>query len=82
MCSVSVISQYYQNQFPQQNHHSFFGVADDETKRMLRQAVALLDKVDKRLNDIECFDAEKAKFLAQLMAKADKKARGGKHDSV
>lgn len=41
-------------------------VADAETREMMRQVLKLLDKIDKRLGDIECMDAEKAAFLKAL----------------
>lgn len=41
-------------------------VADAETREMMRQVLKLLDKIDKRLGDIECMDAEKAPFLKAL----------------
>lgn len=39
---------------------------DDETVKELKKAVTLLDSIDKRLKDIECMDAKKAKFLKDL----------------
>lgn len=85
MCSVSAVSQYYQDTYPnrinpyqqlQQPHPGLGGFVnpvqqivhtfDPETKEMLRQALKLLDKIDKRLGDVECMDDTKAAFLATL----------------
>ena len=76
MCSVSAVSDYYMRQYPVQNPLSgtiqgFGGThvvttMDPEAKEMLRKAVALLDKIDKKLGDIDCKDEEKAAFLAAL----------------
>lgn len=78
MCSVSAVSEYYQNTYPQRQNpfqqlggigglqmpvvHTF----DAETKEMMRQALKLLDRIDKRLGDIECLDATKAEFMKAL----------------
>jgi hypothetical protein len=78
MCASSVISDYYQNTYPNRFNpvspatympalpqtvvHQF----DAETKDMLRQALKLLDKIDKKLGDVECMDDAKKAFLATL----------------
>lgn len=68
MCASSVVSDYYMKQWP----NSFpatpnvLTVADPETKRLLKEVMDRLDKIDKRLGDVECMDAEKAKWLAAL----------------
>ncbi len=77
MCSSSVVSDYYQNTYPARNPqiypwpspvvHSF----DPETKDLLRQALKILDKIDKRLGDIECMDESKKAFLAALGMKPE-----------
>lgn len=41
-------------------------IVDSETKEMMRQVLKLLDKIDKKLGDVECMDAEKAEFLKSL----------------
>lgn len=58
MCAVSMISQY---QWPTPVRSM-----DDDTKRLLREVVQRLDQIDKRLNDRDCFDEEKKKFLAAI----------------
>lgn len=77
MCSSSVVSDYYQSQWPQSfpSTPDVIEIADEETKSMLRRALKLLDKVDKRLNDIECKDEQKAAFLAALAKKGKGKSR-------
>jgi len=81
MCSVSAVSQYYTETYPQRLNpfqqpvpmpglgglqpqivHTF----DAETKEMMRQALKLLDKIDKRLGDIECMDDAKKAFFQSL----------------
>lgn len=76
MCASSMVTDYYQRQWPQNwpQTPNVLTVADEETKSMLRRALALLDKVDKRLGDIECLDKEKAEFLAALASKETKRA--------
>ena len=94
MCSVSVVSQYYtdtypnrmnpQNPFmsPQPNPYMPMGPVggsqqtavhtfDAETKQLMRQALILLDKIDKRLGDVECMDDAKAAFLKTLNLNPD-----------
>lgn len=68
MCSVSAISDYYTRQWPNSfpSTPDVLTVADPETKRLLKEVMDRLDKIDKRLGDVECMDAEKAKWLAQL----------------
>lgn len=86
MCSVSAVSDYYTNTYPNRiNPNPFQGLGtplhgiqqpvvhtfDAETKDMLRQALKLLDRIDKRLGDVECMDDTKAAFLATLNLKPD-----------
>lgn len=59
---------------PQSVVHTF----DAETKDMLRQALKLLDKIDKRLGDVECMDDAKAAFLATLGLTPEDIHEGGK----
>lgn len=83
MCSVSAVSEYYQNTYPNRNPfmtpaipmpgsggyvqpQSVVHTFDAETKDMLRQALRLLDKIDKRLGDVECMDDAKKSFLQSL----------------
>jgi hypothetical protein len=39
---------------------------DPEVREMMRKALILLDKIDKRLGDVECMDEAKAAFLKTL----------------
>jgi hypothetical protein len=41
-------------------------VVDGETKEMMRRVLKLLDKIDKKLGDVECMDEAKAAFLKSL----------------
>lgn len=89
MCSVSAVSSYYTETYPNRmNPNPFQGLGppaipmpgiggyqppqtvvhqfDAETKDMLRQALKLLDKIDKKLGDVECMDEAKAAFLKSL----------------
>jgi hypothetical protein len=83
MCSVSAVSDYYQNTYqnrinPFQHGMTVPGLGtggyqppvvhtfDAETKEMMRQALILLDKIDKKLGDVECMDDAKAAFLKTL----------------
>ncbi len=79
MCSVSAVSDYYQNTYPNRlgyGQPSLGGIGgltphivhtfDAETKEMMRQALVLLDKIDKKLGDVECMDEAKAAFLKTL----------------
>lgn len=80
MCSVSAVSDYYMNKWPYQmgTPNPFQSVpglgtpltsppaVDLETKEMMRKVLQLLDRIDKRLGDIECMDTEKAAFLKSL----------------
>jgi len=81
MCATSAVSDYYLRQWPNTfpNTPSVIQVADEETKAMLRRALELLDKVDKRLNDIECMDEQKSAFLAKLGGKKPKKRAAHRH---
>ena len=81
MCSVSAVSEYYTGPYIDRFGLSPFQpntipnfptatkpirVADEETKEMMRQALRLLDKIDKRLGDIECMDDAKKAFFQSL----------------
>ena len=68
MCSVSAVSDYYTTVWPTR----FPGVsptADDETRALMRKAIELLERIDKRLGDVECSDESKAAFLSSLKRK-------------
>lgn len=39
---------------------------DAETREMMRKVLQLLDKIDKKLGDVECMDEAKAQFLKSL----------------
>lgn len=89
MCGVSAVSDYYQNTWPQrfpQNPNPFQplggGIGDviaakerAELRRDMAKVLELLDKIDKRLGDVECMDDAKAAFLAQFKKKPRKGAR-------
>jgi hypothetical protein len=67
MCVYSAVSDYYTRTWPERHPEkpmpfAPFGTADDETKRLLREALERLDKIDKRLGDVECHDEAKEKF--------------------
>jgi len=56
------------------------GVADalaakerEELRRDMAKVLSLLDKIDKRLGDVECMDEAKAAFLAQFKKPKRKK---------
>ncbi len=68
MCSVSAVSDYYMRQWPINNPQTpnVMKVVDDETKQMIRDVMKRLDQIDKRLGDVECLDAQKAKWLEEL----------------
>jgi hypothetical protein len=80
MCSVSAVSAYYTDTYPNRLNpyqqavpmpnlgglHPVVHTFDAETKEMMRQALKLLDKIDKRLGDIECLDDAKAGFMKAL----------------
>jgi len=79
MCSVSAVSDYYTRQYPDRFGINPFApvpasglmvpsiqVVDVETKEMMRKVLQLLDKIDKKLGDVECMDEAKAAFLKQL----------------
>lgn len=80
MCASSVVSDYYMNQWPQRyprNPNPFGPLATIDPNADLRRDMAkvlqLLDKIDKRLGDVECMDEAKAKFLAQFNKGAGRK---------
>lgn len=71
MCSVSAVSDYFaqpggvfQQRFPNAPNPT----ADPEVARLLREVVERLDKIDKRLGDVECKDEVKAAFLKEIGA--------------
>lgn len=71
MCVFSAVSDYYTKQWPQQPNQIYPTVfqhpqMDDETKKLLLKAVEILDKIDKKLGDVECHDESKEEFLKQL----------------
>jgi hypothetical protein len=79
MCSVSAVSDYYTNTYPNRLgpitvpglgnlglQPQVVNTFDAETKEMMRQALVLLDKIDKKLGDVECMDEAKAAFLKTL----------------
>lgn len=80
MCSVSAVSDYYTRTYPDRFGVSPFQqpvlpmspitvpppFADAETKDMMRQVIRMLDKIDKKLGDVECMDDAKKQFLKAL----------------
>lgn len=78
MCSTSAVSDYYMNQWPNRygqlspfqqmglSGSSAYPVVDSDTKEMMRKVLQLLDKIDKKLGDVECIDDAKAAFLKSL----------------
>lgn len=80
MCSVSAVSDYYMNQWPQRNPLnpnpfqqqlpyqglSALGDPNAALRADMAKVLALLDSIDKRLGDIECMDEAKKAFLAQF----------------
>lgn len=41
-------------------------MVDSETREMMKQVLLMLDKIDKRLGDIECMDDKKAEFMKSV----------------
>lgn len=76
MCSVSVISEYYFYQQPLMQTIPYAPVQrpyippvqqwDQEAKQLLREVLERLDKLDKRLGDLECHDDSKAALRKEL----------------
>jgi hypothetical protein len=68
MCSTSAISDYYLQQWPARfpANPSPFTSGDPELKDLMRKALEILDRIDKRLGDVECRDALKSEFLKQV----------------
>lgn len=75
MCTVSMIADYYDKRtwpgsppFPYNPPAPLPPVPqwDEESKRLLREVLERLDKLDKRLGDIECNDIAKEKLFKQL----------------
>jgi hypothetical protein len=80
MCATSAISDYYRdrtdpvNPWPQpqppvpfpQPYLPPIQIWDQESKQLLREVLDRLDKLDKRLGDIECHDDSKAELKRQL----------------
>lgn len=71
MCAVSAISDYYSNQYPLQVPSNPAPWQNDPAvAKQLLEVLKRLDKLDKRLGDLECKDAAKAAFLKALEAAA------------
>lgn len=76
MCVSSVISDYYQDTFPnrfpqtpipnQLPNQSSIYLQDPEVKEMLKKLIELADKIDKKLGDVECHDESKEAFRKAL----------------
>jgi hypothetical protein len=87
MCASSAVSDYYMHTYPErfpQNPYpfgnplgGFGGTSDYETREMMRQVLVLLDKIDKRLGDIECKDEAKAAFYKSVGADYQAEIKGG-----
>lgn len=69
MCSVSAVSDYYMQTWPQRfQQNPTPWQSDPEVRRLLLEVVNRLDAIDKRLGDIECHDAAKEAFLRDIGA--------------
>jgi hypothetical protein len=78
MCVVSAVSDYYRTSpFPLPKYVEPLLdrpaippaiTQDPEALELLRRAVEILDRLDKRIGDLECNDAAKAAFLETLGA--------------
>ncbi len=80
MCSVSAVSDYYRDRTLPHGWEPIPARAnpfvqpylppvqqwDQEAKQLLREVLERLDKLDKRLGDIECHDESKAELRKQL----------------
>lgn len=79
MCMTSAVSDYYLrkdrwpvNPFDVEPTYPLHPpvmppvIADQETRDLMRQVLKLLDKIDKKLGDVECMDEKKAAFLRSL----------------
>lgn len=71
MCASSAVSDYYMHTYPQRQPYGLPATQiiqqmDPEAKELLRRAIELLDRVDKKLNDTDCMDASKAVFKGAL----------------
>lgn len=71
MCAVSMVTDYYQHMFPQSfplNPAPW--QSDPAVAQQLLEVLRRLDAIDKRLNDRECLDEAKARFIKDLEAAA------------
>lgn len=69
MCAFSVVSDYYINTWPSRFPNDPLPKRiqlDPQLRQMLKDVLDRLDKIDKRLGDIECHDETKAEFLRQV----------------
>ena len=70
MCSACFVRKYYMHGYPARhrapNPFEAGGTADDETREKMRQALALLDSIDKSLGDVACDDINAGYFFAGL----------------
>jgi len=85
MCVVSAVSDYYTRPYQQIADEwndliknpipmpAFPPVKDmsDEIRKELAEVIKRLDKIDKKLNDIECHDDAKKQFLTELKLTID-----------
>lgn len=62
MCVVSAVTDYYTHTNPS----IWPSTPDPETVRLLRQAIEILDRIDKKLGDRDCKNEIKAEFLKKL----------------
>ena len=77
MCAYSVISEYYTRP-PDSMATPPIQQMDGESVRLLKDIADKLDKLDKRLGDIECMDPTKAKFKKALNKRIRETAKKGK----
>lgn len=68
MCAVSMVSDYYTKIWPERFPAKADPWRDPEIAKMLKDIIERLDKVDKKLNDIECNEESKTKFLKDIGA--------------
>lgn len=74
MCASSAVSDYYRDTYPNRfptNPYPFApplqgGFADIETREMMKKVIQLLEKIDKKLGDVECSDENKEAFKKQV----------------
>ena len=74
MCVLSMVHDYYRDK-GDFFYNPYTGNWDYEAIALLKQAIDILEKLDKKLGDKECKDPEKTKWL-QEMEEIVKKLKG------